>query len=105
MESNNVAKTILQQLGANRFVAMTGAKNFMGDDTSLVFSLPRAKDGINRVKVILDANDTYTVRFIKINLRAKTADDICKVVAEDEGIYCDSLQQVFFNRTGLYTRF
>ena len=59
-----VANTILEQLGGRRFVAMTGARNFTAIDDqrgALSFKVPRAKDGINAIKVTLTAMDDYTV--------------------------------------------
>ena len=38
-ESQQVAKTILQQLGGNKFIAMTGAKNFGSSKNSLQFKI------------------------------------------------------------------
>lgn len=54
-----VAETIRQQLGGARFAMMTGAKNFVGGENMLLFSVGRgAKAGINRVRVTLDPSDT-----------------------------------------------
>lgn len=94
-----VAKTILAQLGNNRFVAMTGAKNLVGGENSLSFSLPRgAKNGINKVKITLDPSDTYTVEFFKY----RNFD--LKLISESDNVYCDMLQEIFTNHTGLYTK-
>lgn len=96
-----VSTTILQQLGGNRFIAMTGSTNFLGDKASLSFKLPRgAKGGITHVVVTLASDDTYTVEFLKCNLRTKV---YRLVVAEVAGVYADSLQRVFTTQTGLDT--
>lgn len=91
-----VADTILQQLGGHRFIAMTGAKNFIADAHSLGFRLPAdcAKQAIRFVRVDLEPSDTYRVSFFsaKFNL-----------VAEYEDIYVENLQQLFTEVTGLYT--
>lgn len=94
--NQTAAQTILAQLGGNRFVAMTGARNFVGDTAALRFALPArlAKDGINKVKVELVA-DTYTVTFWKLR-----GMDV-KVVAEREMVYADQLRDVFTSVTGL----
>lgn len=93
--------TILQQLGGSRFIAMTGASNFLGDTASLSFKLPRGiKTAITHVVVTLAADDTYTVEFLKCNLRAKV---YRQVVAEVVGVYADNLQRVFTHHTGLDT--
>lgn len=98
----SVAKTILGQLGGNRFVAMTGAKNLAetGDALGgLAFRLPArlAKNGINAVKITLDYSDTYIVKFLKIGKTNLT------VVAQHDQIYCDQLVDLFERETGLYT--
>lgn len=93
-----VAQTILDQLGGNRFRAMTGAKDFVGSANSLMFRLPRAgKNGINKVRITLTPNDTYKVEFMKLRkLEVKT-------VSTHEEIYCDMLTELFEDHTGLYT--
>jgi hypothetical protein len=92
------AATILEQLGGHRFIAMTGSKNFVGGDLSLQFSLPRnAKDGINKVRIILGADDLYRAEFWKI----RGADMKC--VSTSEMIYADQLANVFSLNTGLIT--
>lgn len=99
----SVANTILQQLGGNRFVAMTGAKNLTSDGNALRFKLPArfAKDGINAVKVTLDPSDTYTMTFYS----QKSAPTFAvKVVAEFSDVYNDNLQNIFTKATGLETR-
>ncbi|EES0484193.1 hypothetical protein ACN662_005697, partial [Escherichia coli] len=64
-----VATEILNQLGGNRFIAMTGAKNFAYFDEDgecgLSFRLPSkfAMNGINLVKIKLTFSDTYQVTF------------------------------------------
>lgn len=94
-----VAQTILQQLGGNRFAVMTGAKNFVGSDDALSFALPSnfARNGINRVRVTLQPSDTYTVTFFKIR-GTKVAE-----IATRDDVYADSLQTVFKHVTGLDT--
>lgn len=96
----SIAKTILQQLGGGKFIVMTGAKNFIFGENSLIFRLPSnfARDGINAIKITLDASDTYTMRYMKIrgaNL---------KEMGEESFLYCDQLQTAFKARTGLDTR-
>lgn len=93
-----IAGTIKQQLGGGRFAVMTGAKNFSySEDGSLNFHIPRTKN-IRAVKVTLDADDTYTMTFMSIHKYN------VKTVAEVSGVYCDQLQSVFTEKTGLYTR-
>lgn len=94
--SLEVAKNILQQLGGNRFTAMTGAKEFLGGADTLSFKIPRS-NGINAVSIKLEANDTYTMRFISASVRK--IDE--KVVHRD--VYADQLQSLFTEATGLLT--
>ncbi len=94
-----VAKTILQQLGGNKFRIMTGARSFVDLGNGLMFTLPSkfAREGINRVRVILTDADDYNVEFFKV------WGSKCTLVDSVKGIYCDQLQEVFRNRTGLDT--
>jgi hypothetical protein len=92
-----VANTILAQLGGNKFLAMTGAKNLVGSDDTLSFRIP-ASNGINHVSVTLDCNDTYRVtfgKFAKLELR---------IVHTQGDVYADQLQTLFTDQTGLLTR-
>ncbi len=99
-----IAKTILEQLGGGRFIAMTGAKNMVAIENGLQFDLPRTrhyvKDGINKVQVVLDPSDTYTVRGLKWMPRKYEF----KELANQPGVYGDTLQAVFTDITGLDTR-
>ena len=102
MTDMTVAKTILEQLGGNKFAVMTGAKNFMSCGDGLSFKLPGGggfcKDGINYVSITLTPADEYDVVFGKTRKFKYT--EIKKV----EGIYFDQLQEVFTRATGLATR-
>lgn len=93
-----VANTILEQLGGRRLIVMTGARNFVGGGDFLSFSLPRAKDGINRIKVTLTGRDDYTLEAFRL-IRGRN------IVAKGqlEGIYADQLRGAFERMTGLYT--
>jgi predicted RNA methylase len=97
-----VARTILEQLGGQRFIAMTGAKNLVGEAHALTFKLPAnfAKDGINHVRISLEPSDTYTVRFARLG-RAPAHKLTEVAVVED--VYADDLQDVFTRYTGLDT--
>lgn len=95
--SNEVANTILQQLGGNRFAVMTGSKNFLADGQSLRFNVGRNSRSINFVRVTLNTNDLYDVEFSflragKLSLRASESD-----------VFCGDLRRVFTDKTGLYT--
>jgi hypothetical protein len=93
------AEEVLKQLGGRKFLAMTGAKNFVKDDKErqIMFKLPKAKSGINFVRITLTSMDVYNVEFI--SLRGTNI----KTVATEKGVYNDQLQSVFTKHTGLYT--
>jgi len=99
-----VAKTILEQLGGRRFMAMTGAKNLLAGNCSLSFQLPSrfAKDGINAVLIELTPADTYTVTFKKF-FNSRTRGLVVNTVSEHTDVYCDTLQPLFTRETGLDT--
>jgi len=98
---NEIAQTILQQLGGRRFVVMTGARNLVGLSQGLGFKLPSgfARNGINYVRITLDPSDTYTVEFMKIPRGKYEAVPVRSV----SGVYDDGLQQLFTSETGLDT--
>lgn len=89
-----IAETILQQLGGNRFLAMTGANHLMYDGPALRFRLPRGARGVKHVKVALNQNDLYDVTFQTTTGR---------VIAEEADVHCSSLQAVFTAVTGFDT--
>jgi len=94
-----IATTILKQLGGIGFAVMTGAKDFVGLESGLMFRIPKAKDGINRVRVVLTPADDYTVEFWRTRRTSAT------LVETRDRVYCDQLQAVFTSVTGLHTRF
>jgi len=98
------ADETLHQLGGRRFVSMTGAKNIVGLEDGLQFSIPRSKDKINKVRVTLDPNDTYKIEFYSIQRRKLAGDDV-KRVAQYDMIYAKDLAKVFKDTTGLETKF
>ena len=51
MSDMTVAKTILEQLGGNKFRVMTGAKNFMGFTDGLVMKIGRNSSNSNYLKL------------------------------------------------------
>lgn len=93
-----VAKTILEQLGGNKFRVMTGAKNFVGTDNSISFKLPRFTGlKITHVRITLNSLDLYDIEFL--NIRGSNM----KVIEKNENIYCNQLQHAFTSATGLDT--
>ena len=99
-ERVQIAKTILEQLGGNRFKAMTGANRFVALESGLHFRIPGGgftKNGINSVTIILDWSDTYTVRFERVRGIKSTQ------INELSLVYDDQLQGLFEEETGLRT--
>jgi len=98
--ANVIAETILSQLGGNKFIAMTGAKDFVAGAEYLRFKLPRVYNGISHVCITLEIDDTYRVDFTKWH--ARRLEHTC--VANSVGVYADQLRAVFTNQTGLETQ-
>lgn len=96
----NVAQTILEQLGGNRFGAMTRAAQFVDTGNGVQFSIgPGAKRGINKVKITLTAADTYAAEFWKISNSGLQMQHRATV----NGVYADRLAEVFTENTGFDT--
>ncbi len=91
------ANEILKQLGGNKFAAMTGSKNFRGDEKSLTMDLTRNKLAAKWLTVTLEADDTYTMTFQSFRKFE------VKLKAEIKGVYADMLQSIFTEQTGLDT--
>lgn len=97
--SQQVAATIFDQLGARRFLIMTGARDLVTTTLGLQFKLPAnfASGGVNMIRVELNAMDTYDViagRWARFEFKEK---------GREEGIYCEDLQRAFTRLTGLDT--
>ncbi len=94
-----IAMETLKQLGGNRFLAMTGAKNIVYDKKMVAFKLPRfAGVKVNYVKIILNDMDLYNMEFGRIT--PKKGYQILDSVSD---VYNDMLQDVFTEKTGLDT--
>ena len=93
----SVAHNILAQLGGGRFLAMTGARNLTSRPDGLSMHLPRTLTKCNAVRITLTAMDDYIVE--GLNIRGTTVTPI----AYREGVYCDTLRDVFERMTGLKT--
>lgn len=101
-----IAKTILEQIGGRRFAVMTGSKDFTDMGNGLRMSLARNKTSANRLDIIYDAGaDLYNMRFYRKTFSKKTFDSRTKDITTHEGIYCDTLEDMFTMETGLYTHF
>ena len=111
----SVADTILAQLGGQKFIVMTGAKNFVWDNENqtLRMTLPKNGSKANRLYITLRWDDTYNMRFfrytpskLRINNKKGTADFVAEKIEEVktyEMVYCDQLQELFTEVTKMYT--
>lgn len=90
--TNQVANTILAQLGGSKFLAMTGASVY-SDTNALIIKLPRYR----AITITLTPADLYDVVETKMNSRT------CEIKKKDiaQGIYADMLQSTFTEATGL----
>lgn len=97
LNESSVAETILLQLGgASRLRAMLGVKHFTSQGNSLNFRFPNNRAGMpNYVSVTLEADDTYTVEFLR--LRGLNH----KRVAIVRGVYVEDLRRVIEDKTKL----
>ena len=105
----SVPSIILEQLGGQKFIAMTGCKNFVGDRNKLRMTIPKNMSKANRLDITL-VNDLYNMRFYKYTaprLNKKTFEYVDEKIVEVElfeGVYADMLQELFTQVTGMYTR-
>ena len=94
-----IAKTILQQLGGNKFIAMTGAKNLGHTNKGLQMKIGRNAKGVTHVIIDLDrGKDLYDIEFVKVRGTKRTT------VKKLKGIFADQLGEMFTRYTGLYTK-
>lgn len=100
-----VAATILEQLGGNKFLAMTGSKNLISSPTeigpALTMVLRKNKSGAMWLRItLIQDTDTYKMEFIKYTSRPEPS---YPVVNELNNVYADQLQSIFTSVTGLLT--
>lgn len=100
-----IASTILQQIGGQRFIAMTGSKNFTDLGNGLLMSLAKNKTSANRLEILYDEElDLYNMRFYRKTFSKKTFKSKTKDIAKYESVYFDMLEELFTSVTGLNTR-
>jgi len=104
-----VAQTILEQLGGNKFIVMTGSKNFVSDKNSLRMKLAGNKSRANYLKITLNGLDLYDMEFdkctaAKFNINTGEYRDFeKKEIVRFNDVMFDQLQEIFTSVTGLYT--
>jgi hypothetical protein len=89
------AAIILKQIGGNRFIAMTGAKDFAFSDKYMSFKIGRNSKGINFVRIGHNAMDTYDMEFGFVSIKG------IKVKKKVKGVYADMLGTMFKKYTGM----
>ena len=93
-----IAQTILQQLGGNKFIAMTGAKNLGFTNKGLQMKIGRNAKGVTHVIIELTSMDLYDIEFVKVRAMKRTT------IKKLKGIYADQLGKIFKKYTGLNIR-
>ena len=106
MSNRNVeiANEIIRQMGGNKLVAMTGAKNFVAIDNGVTFKIGKNSKSVNFVKITLNAMDTYDVEYSRVAKKRGSYEYVNTVKASEDGIYNDQLNESFERNTGMYTR-
>jgi hypothetical protein len=108
MNHTQIAEIILSQLGGYQFRVMTGFTNVLAhspDETkntlgglSFKLSGKMTKDGINYVKISLNADDLYVMEFGRIH------GSTYKVKQLFENVYVEDMKRIFEDTTGLFTK-
>ncbi len=99
--ARTIPDTILDQLGGNRFVAMTGAWNFVRGRDYLAFRIPAgmAKRRATGVRIALSPSDTYVVELHKLDVKRLEH----RVLETRSDVLAANLRSVFTDLTGLDT--
>ena len=105
------------QLGGNRFIAMTGSKIHYGYDKNgyvyLMVELVKNQSGARYLKIQLNWKDLYDLEFSRIKktltplakeLGIKIYDEEIIPVTRMDDVYGEDLQSMFSQVTGLATR-
>ncbi len=99
------ANIILRQLGGNKFIAMTGARNFVALKDGIKFHIGRNNSKANVVEITLNGKDLYDMQFvrqIKPTMHNKFMGERHPIMAYND-CYCEQLQTIFKQETGLNT--
>jgi hypothetical protein len=92
-------ETIDQLGGARMLRAMLGVKQIVTADTTIRFRFKGSRT-YNMCEIELDPSDTYTVRLGQVDRYGLL---LKGWKSETSDVYCDMLQGVFENATGLLT--
>ena len=110
---------IWDQIGGNRFKAMTGSKpKYYGYDDNgyvyLMIELTKNKSKAKYLKIQYNSMDLYDMTFTRINktlnkeesipeIGYKVYDHETEVIEHIVDVYAEDLQKIFTSVTGLYT--
>ena len=96
--SNQIAQTILSQLGGTKFQVMVGAKQMNSTSNALHFKFGSgAKNKANHCSITLQTDDTYMMEFHRVvSVNAKH-------IGVFHNIYASGLTTVFTRETGMHT--
>ena len=92
------AAIILKQIGGNKFIAMTGAKDFAFSDKYMSFKIGRNSKGINFVRIGHNSKDLYDMQFGFVSVKG------IKVKKKVDDVYADMLGTIFTKYTGMNVR-
>jgi len=98
--ANQIAKTIMEQMGGRRGMMMIGAKNLTSLPRGLAFSWPnRQRSKGNYVEITLTGRDDYDMEFFNWAMSQGK-----KPVKKYRGIYAEDLVPTFEKQTGWFLR-
>jgi hypothetical protein len=96
---NQIESTTFAQIGGVRAMVMIGGTVQIGHGKPNQFWFKfkaRGLNGINSVKITLDADDTYTMVFSRMTIKGEN------VKVDLSGVYADQLVGIIERKTGLY---
>lgn len=96
-----VADIIIDQLGGWKFLGMVNVKHYTATDNSLILCFTGSPKATH-CTITLDADDTYHVTFNRTTIHRNGTHEFAQVFSE-RGVYCDQLQTIFSDVTGLAT--
>lgn len=99
------AETVLKSMGGKDFVTASGARDLVPLRNGLQFDIPGrgfTKQSINRVEVLLDPYDTYTMRFYR-GRRSVQFGFRLQLIEERMNVQPEVLASTFKDVTGLAT--
>ncbi len=92
------AAEILKMIGGNRFIAMTGAKDFAFSNKYMSFKIGRNSKGINFVRIAHNAKDLFDLEFGFVSVKG------IKIKKKVKDVYNDMLGTIFTKYTGMNVR-